>query len=172
LAPNHTALTAQEQPTLYWFVSGPLSTPVEVTVSDAGADPVVEKVLNPPFVSGVQKLSLAELGVHLVPGRQYQWYVTVVPDPKRRSLDVLAGATIERTDLPPTMTAQLAQGNKLDAARVYAEAGHWYDALGSLSDLIEANPNDAAVRSYRAALLRQVGLPEIAEFDLRHERKQ
>jgi hypothetical protein len=157
---------------LYWFVSGPLAIPVEVTVSDAGPDPVVEKVLNPPFEGGVQKLSLADLGVHLMPGKQYQWYVTVVPDPKRRSLDVLAGATIERTDLPPTVTAQLVQDNKLEAARAYAEAGHWYDALASLSDLIEANPHDAVVRSYRAALLRQVGLPEIAEFDLRQERRQ
>ena len=41
---------------------------------------------------------------------------------------------------------------------VYAEAGIWHDALAGLSDLIDAQPDNKALRETRADLLRQVGL--------------
>ena len=52
---------------------------------------------------------------------------------------------------------------KEDLATRYAEAGIWYDALEAVTDLIERSPGDSKSLGYRAALLRQVGLPEIAE---------
>jgi tetratricopeptide (TPR) repeat protein len=42
-----------------------------------------------------------------------------------------------------------------------------YDAIASISALIERSPGDPLLRSQRAALLDQVGLREIAEFDRR-----
>ena len=59
-----------------------------------------------------------------------------------------------------------AKPDRVEAVRFYAEAGHWYDAVASLSELIEATPGDTTLRSQRVALLRQVGLNEIAEYDI------
>ena len=50
--------------------------------------------------------------------------------------------------------------------RLYAEAGLWYDALSSLSDLIEATPDNPGLRQQRAALLKQVGLTDAAASDV------
>jgi hypothetical protein len=166
LAPNHTGLTSQDQPVLYWYVSKPLSSPIELTIIDAGATPIIEKVLPPPTKGGIQRLPLTEHGVHLEAGKQYQWFLTFVSDPKRRSKDVLAGATIERLALSDNVAAQVSDVNRLSAARYYAEAGHWYDAIALLSEQIEANPLDQTPRAQRAALLQQVGLQEIADYDL------
>jgi hypothetical protein len=44
--------------------------------------------------------------------------------------------------------------------------------LTSISELIDAAPNDRVLRQQRASLLEQVGLPEIAEQDMRHSRAQ
>lgn len=167
LAPDHTGLTSQDQPVLYWYVSKPLSSPIELTIIDAGTTPIVEKVLPPPTKSGIQRLPLAEHGVHLEMGKQYQWFLTLVADPNRRSKDVLAGATIERLALSDSLATQVAGEDRLSAARHYAEAGHWYDAIALLSEQVEANPLDPKnPRAQRAALLQQVGLQEIAEYDL------
>src|SRR4051794_15839999 len=37
LAPDHTALTTQSQPTLFWFTSAPISLPIEVSIIDPTA---------------------------------------------------------------------------------------------------------------------------------------
>jgi hypothetical protein len=48
----------------------------------------------------------------------------------------------------------------------YAQAGLWYDAFTSISDQIEADPDDPRLREVRAALLRQIGLLTIGEGHL------
>lgn len=50
---------------------------------------------------------------------------------------------------------------------VYAENGIWYDAIASVSTRIEAAPSDPELRAQRAALLQQVGLSDVADFDRR-----
>jgi hypothetical protein len=167
LAPDHTGLTALAQPTLYWYLSKSISTQVEFTlIENDMARPLVEKVLSPPFEAGIHRLQLADFGVQLTPGRQYQWSITLVTNPKRRSKDVLAGATIERFSFPEATASKLARADRPEAVRVYAQAGHWYDAVAVLSELIDGSPMDAALRRQRAALLQQVGLTEIADYDL------
>ena len=58
---------------------------------------------------------------------------------------------------------KLAEAGKADLPSLGAEAGFWYDALSALSELIEATPQDPTLRKHRAAMLAQVGLPDIGE---------
>jgi uncharacterized protein DUF928 len=166
LAPNHTGLTTQDQPVLYWYVSKPLSSPIQLTITDAGSTPIIEKALTTPTKGGIQRLPLAEHGVHLEPGKQYQWFLTLISDSKRQSKDVLAGATIERLPLLDIQVAQVSDLDRISAAHRYAEQGYWYDAIALISAQIEATPLDPNPRNQRAALLQQVGLEEIASYDL------
>jgi regulator of sirC expression with transglutaminase-like and TPR domain len=48
-----------------------------------------------------------------------------------------------------------------------ASGGFWYDAMACLCQLIDLNPSDQILRRSRAALLNQVGLHGVAEWDLR-----
>jgi hypothetical protein len=139
--------------------------PVEFNLIDEGENPVVTKVLGIPSHPGLQRIRLADLGVSISDGKRYQWTVAMVPDPQRRSKDTVAGATIERLSLPEAVASQVAGAEGLDVVRLYAGAGYWYDALEALSGLIDANPNDAVLKSHRAALLEQVGLFDIAQED-------
>jgi hypothetical protein len=45
--------------------------------------------------------------------------------------------------------------------------GFWYDAMGCVCSLIQQEPKDPSLRRLRAALLRQVGLNGVADWDLR-----
>jgi hypothetical protein len=164
LAPDHSALTVSEQPSLFWFISSTTSLPIEVTVMDLRTTkPVLETQLAPPVAPGVQRIRLADHGARLEPGVPYRWFVTIVPNSDRRSRDILAGGAIERIVPPEGLTAKLAQARKDETASLYAEAGVWYDALAAISDLIEGAPNDAVLRKQRATLLAQVGLPEAGD---------
>jgi hypothetical protein len=164
LAPDHSALTVSEQPSLFWYISSATSLPIEVTLMDLRTtQPVLEKQLAAPAAPGVQRLRLADHGVRLEPGVPYRWFVTIVPNSNRRSRDILAGGSIERIQPPEALTAKLTQARKEEAATVYAEAGVWYDALSAISDQIDSAPNNATLRKQRATLLAQVGLPPVGE---------
>ena len=164
LVPDHTGLTLKEQPSLFWFISGDTSLPVELTISDPNAsEPLLETRMPGPVKRGIHRVRLADYGVRLVPGVAYQWSVSVIPDSARRSRDIVGSGKIERIELSGDVQAKVAGVGKEDLATRYAEAGIWYDALEAVSDQIERSPGDNKSVGYRAALLRQVGLPEIAE---------
>lgn len=166
LAPDHTGLTTQTQPDLYWYLSKPVATKLEITViNDQAIQPLVEKKLDTPTRAGIQRLRLKDLGVQLKPGIEYRWFVGMVTDPQQRSNDVIASGTIMRNEAPPALTQKLAQADKRNVPFIYAEEGYWYDAIATISDLIAANPGDAALRQQRAALLEQAGLDEAARFE-------
>ena len=163
LAPDHTGLTTKEQPTLYWYVSEPVPTKLEVTViNDEAIDPALEEVVATPGRAGIQKIELAKSGTRLEPDLEYRWFVSVVADPGQRSNDIVASGTIQRITPEGALKARIAKADERALARIYAEEGVWYDAVDAISRLIEKSPNDAALREQRAALLEQVGLQAAA----------
>jgi hypothetical protein len=167
LAPDHTGLTTQEQPALYWYISAPTTHPIELTVTEEQAiRPLLEIRPPSPAQAGVQRAGLAEYGIRLAPGVQHRWFLALIPDADNRSQDVIAGGIVQRIEPPAALQAQLAQAGETQAPCIYAEAGIWYDALAALSEQIAVTPTDARLRQQRAALLEQVGLSEIAQYDL------
>ena len=162
LAPDHTGLSSQAQPTLYWYASGPSTTKLEVTViADAAERPVLTQNLKVTR-GGVQSFDLAKHGITLKPDTEYEWFVSAVPDPAQRSKDITSGGTIRRVPPDPAVQARIAAAGERLAPAIYAEAGLWYDAIDTLSRLIERYPNDSELQAQRAALLNQVGLSTIA----------
>lgn len=168
LAPDHLGLTVQDQPRLYWFVSRPTPYPIELTITERNAvTPLLEQRISPPEQVGIQCFALADYGVRLRQGVQYKWFVVLITDPQRRSRDILAGGMIEYIAAPPSLQTKLDKAGKGRQPYVLAGEGLWYDALAVVSDRIHASPANRALRRQRAALVEQVGLPEIAEYDMK-----
>jgi hypothetical protein len=166
LAPDHTGLTTQARPTLYWYTSGPVDGPVEVTLLLEGAEkPVLERKLSLPRAGGIHAVPLEAQGVTLRPEVEYEWFVSVVRDPAQRSLDTTAGGAIRHVVADPATRSRIASASERARPALYAEAGLWYDAFDAVTRLIERHPSDAGLRAQRAALLEQVGLTEPAAKD-------
>jgi len=167
LAPqDHTGLTVQEQPVLYWYLSQETRHPVEVILTDRqSVKPLLAVRLDPPLRPGMQRVPLVDYNIRLAPGVLYKWSVSLVPDPAQRSRDVMTAGTIERIELPNELRGQLAQANKITSARLYATAGIWYDAIAALSELIDTAPQDTTLQQQRAAVLEQEGLTAAAAYD-------
>ncbi|MFW9917293.1 MAG: DUF928 domain-containing protein [Candidatus Thorarchaeota archaeon] len=169
LTPDDIGLTVQEQPSLYWFLSELPNYPIELTIIEEGAIyPMLETPITAAERPGVQSVQLTDYNVRLQQGIQYKWFIAIVPDPDRRSKDILAWGAIERVESPEQLRTKLAQSDRAGIPHVYAEAGLWYDALTAISDLIDAYPNDMILRKQRASLLDQVGLTEIAKYEREH----
>jgi hypothetical protein len=166
LAPDHVALTTQKQPTLYYYLSADTSHPLEFSIrKDEALEPLKEVQLPGPHRKGIHALNLATHGVSLDADADYRWFVSLVPDPERRSNDVLAGGMIQRREPPAQLGQRLEGAGPSRAAFIQAESGLWYDALASLAQGIAAAPAETGLHAQRAALLEQVGLKEAAAYD-------
>lgn len=166
LVPDHVAVTAEEQPPLVWYLSKATSFPMEFTVVEAmGVEPILEVALPSPTEAGIHILSLAQYDLRLETGKTYQWFVSLIPDPARRSKDIIAGGMLEVERLPENIAEAVKQATPQDATKLLAKAGFWYDAMGVISHGIQANPTDRALHDVRAALLEQVDLNTVALVD-------
>jgi hypothetical protein len=166
LVPDHVAVTAEEQPPLVWYLSKATPFPLEFTVVEAmGVEPILEVALSSPTEAGIHIVSLAQYDLRLETGKTYQWFVSLIPDPARRSKDIIAGGMLEVERLPENIAEAVKQATPHDATMLLAKAGFWYDAMGVISHEIQANPTDRALHDVRAALLDQVDLNTVAQVD-------
>ena len=168
LTPDHIAHTSKAQPTLYWYVSEPGEALYEIAlIEDKTLKTVIEGRLDNIVEPGIHEIPLEKFNVTLTPGVVYQWFVTLIIDAEQRSRDIVASGMIERIEPSPEQKAQLHLADRVSEQQVavYAQEGFWYDALSSISELIESHPKRHQYRSLRASLLEQVGLQEVATFD-------
>jgi hypothetical protein len=165
LVPDHVGQTASAQPSLYWYLAEPAAGDVafELTLIDSTSiDPLLDVRLDRPTRAGLQRVRLAELGIELEPGQEYQWSIAAVPDPEDHSKDVVASGWIERVPAPGDIQARLRAAGPDGAASVYGAAGLWYETLDAACERVRENPESDADRQRLAALLEQVGLPRDA----------
>jgi hypothetical protein len=163
LVPDSAALTTEESPTLFWYQSAPADLRFEFTLTEPkNPKPVLKLAVVKAPQAGIHRISLGKQGVQLKTGVTYKWTVAWVPDQNNRSLNVIAGGSIERVEPDAKLTAALEGAHGADLAGVYARNGIWYDALESISNAIEAAPDDKSLQNERADLLDQAGLKNVA----------
>ena len=168
LVPDHVGLTVKQAPSLNWFLSKPTSLPIRFTLIDTRTvKPLHEGTIPTPSQAGVQSLDLKALGLTLEPDVQYRWYISAIRNPDSPSQDIVAGGMIERCEFSTCLVEmEVDLGCDQQSVQRNALRGFWYDAVSCLCDLIKTNQHDPSFRRMRAALLKQVGLNGVAEWDL------
>ncbi len=166
ITPDHTALTIQDQPELFWFIKDLTPFPIELTIIETQAiSPLLETRIASPAQPGIQSIRLSDMGIHLKKDIEYQWFIAIVPDPGRRSKDVLAWGAVRYMEVSDALKTKLQQFDKVTAIDIYASAGIWYDAFSELSESIKTSENDTDLKIIRNALLEQIGLLDITKYE-------
>ena len=158
LAPEHVARTADPAPLLLWWVERPQAGEWWLTVADPQAfEPLLRVRVPAPARAGVQRASLADRGVELEPGVDYQWSIAHRVDPDDPSLDVVAQAWIRRVPVP----ADAAAAPPHERAAALASAGLWYDSLAEIDARHRARPGAAAPVAALRRMLESAGLADL-----------
>jgi hypothetical protein len=159
LAPDHVGITTQSQPTLYWYTSTPRAVRLEVTRIDKGKTRTLLKVEpDSNKVAGIQQLDLGEHNISLQPGVVYQWSVALVTDESSPLKKLLSRGDIKRIEPGEGLTSRIKRSKGTRLANVYASEGIWYDALQTISSMIDKSPEDKGLVAIRRSLLEQAGL--------------
>ena len=163
LAPDHAGLTTQAQPTLYWYARTEVVVRFEIApINEDGTAPLLKVEAGSNKVAGIQQLGLGDHNISLLPELTYQWSVTMAADEGSRSAGVIASGLIERMEPGEGLTSRIKRSKGTDLVDVYASEGVWYDALETISSMIEESPEDKGLEAIRASLLDQVGLQTVA----------
>jgi hypothetical protein len=168
LVPDHVGLTVKKTPVLNWFLSKPTIYPLKFTLINIGSvTPLHEGLIPSPAHAGIQSINLKDWGLVLEPDVQYRWFISAVRDPDSPSKDIVAGGMIERCEFNDCLIYEPILTCEQQSVLGNAAHGFWYDAMACLCELIDTNPSDQSLRRQRAALLNQIGLSGVAEWDLR-----
>ena len=168
LCPDHTGLTVQEHPSIFWYVNKPVKdVKFKVTVlADSEPEPLFEKTWDADKEVGIQRLDLKDLQKTLEPNTDYKVSVTILLNSSGKSGDVLTSGFIKRITASDKLVSKLlTRPTPAERAIVYARQGIWYDALAAISDQIAADPDNKQLHKTRAELLKQGDLPDAAAYD-------
>jgi len=174
LAPTHLAQTIKAQPVLYWSVSKPVSAKFAFTLEEefsGGKIPVQlidDEMIDLSLQAGIHTFPLSKYNVTLKEGVEYNWFVSLICDVDRRSLDIVAGGRVTRITPSVDFSKQEKQTNHEKLPHLYAENSLWYDALESLAHWIQRHQKEKMPRRLRSDLLKQVQLSEVAVHDSVH----
>jgi Domain of Unknown Function (DUF928) len=159
---QHVGQTSSPRPTVYAYFSG--SQALEVRLREIGKSPAVWSQTIQPKQPGLQAIAYPIDKPELVKGRDYEWSVTILCNPKSFERISSPFAGITRVDEPANLQEQLNKARTTtDRTQVYAEASLWYEALDTLAMAKTLNPKDTAVQTELINLLEQAGLKKTAD---------
>lgn len=136
LAPHqHVGQTTASHPTFLWYVPESDPFPLRFQLYEQGA--TGKQLLHTTQLQstpGLMQHTLPANQAGLVKGRRYSWQVILLCNPNRPSTAVLAGAEIDATNAPTSLSNSLASITQPEKrSNLYAESGFWYDALAEIS---------------------------------------
>ena len=171
LTPEDGARTASSQPTLYWYISehtqssssaiDNLSTsPPEnrkhfvgqlqiTTLEEREPTPIFQTDLK--MDSGLSSFKLP-IAASLKPSKNYRWQITVQD---RQNKDVAASGWIVYTPPDDSLKKSLIRAlTDRDRAKIYAQAGYWFEAIDGYTRWLNFKPNDLNSETARNEILK------------------
>jgi len=163
------AMAATVQPILFWYVPQTQARTAEFTLLDSNQNPLysatVPLVSKTPGIIALQlpeSLTVEQLGV----GKEYVWQFSIICSPDQPSQNPFVEGVFQRIQPDAELTRRLQQASPQSRSSIYAAAGIWHDAIGTLAKQRCAQPNQAALRTSWSNLLQSVKLGNYANESL------
>ena len=165
-------LTMVGRPSLYtYFSKGSAVNRVMLTVKSLDESEEYETFVNLPVdkfsqSGGVLEIETSAMMPDLKTGEEYEWSMILMcngdlrPRPDSPSLQ----GAVRRVE--SVLGAQSNDVSLADQAKIYGDAGVWYDLLATLAMIRVENPNDTQSVERWSSSLRMVGLDAIADAPL------
>ncbi len=129
--PNHIGYTTKTQPTLYWYVSKPVSAQFEFTLQQKTdpysfdyVEPLVETTFYSSVNAGIHALSLARYNVRLEKGVEYTWSLLIKCDINNDSRNPVASGAIKYVAPSYDLSRRFNRTRATDLPGLYAQNGY------------------------------------------------
>jgi len=159
---NNLGVTARHQPALYFAMPKLESAyPVDFLLRDTQGATVYETSLSTG--TGGDFVGVQIPANRLTVDQDYQWYLAIAchPDDPAQTV-VLSGWLRQVSPVPAVSTAAGVEG-KLEQVRAEKAAGLWSDAIATLVELRQTDPDHPAVHQQWTQLLEALALEALAD---------
>ncbi|MGC1308344.1 MAG: DUF928 domain-containing protein [Phormidesmis sp.] len=173
---NPLSVTTAERPTLLFYVPEMLAAnEVEFVLYDRNDELAYETTFTLAREGGLVSLGAEQAGdiPVLDLNETYAWYFSIISDASDRAQDIVVHGSIRRVNqadwlanqsVDAKLSQRLATATPLAKAQIlYQQADLWHDAALILSDLHQANPENALIAAEWNALLASVGLDSVLQ---------
>ncbi|MEN9216949.1 MAG: DUF928 domain-containing protein [Gloeomargarita sp. HHBFW_bins_162] len=162
LPSSNLGLTASARPSLFFYMPPTEGRSVEFLLLDSRGAELYQSTTR-INQSGIVRMDLPSNAPELVVGQSYQWYLSVICDPKDRTADLYVQGWVQRVAMPDSLQQQLQKAPASEHPYIYASAGLWHETLASLMELRQAQPGNANLQADWMSLLSMEGLDKIAQ---------
>jgi hypothetical protein len=161
---NVWGLTTVERPTLWFYTPYAKGSayPADFVLLDEQSNPVYQKDITLPGKPGVISVALPGNAPPLTVGKQYRWFFNVYCDKQKQQAPIYVEGVIQRVKLKEAIAQQLQKAQPRQQLAIYARNGIWHEALTTLAQLRQNNPQDATLQKDWQDLLESIGLAETA----------
>ncbi len=153
---NVWGLTSVEHPILWFYTPYNKSSnyPADFELLDDKSTPIYKTAISLPSVTGVIGVPLPPLALD----KQYRWFFNVYCDRQQQETPIFVEGVVKRVNLSQAIKEQLQKAEPIQQIAIYANNGIWHEALTTLAQLRQKNPNDATLAEDWKELLTSVGL--------------
>jgi hypothetical protein len=155
LAPKkYVGHTASVYPTFAWFISNPYQVEFRLFELDPKNEPkLVTKPILIDSAPGINKYSLPKEQPQLTVGKKYFWQVSI----RCEQTDLIEAADFTVVQIRMDVSQKLKTAKDgLEKAKIYAEAGLWYDSLAEALN----SPNQPELQKLVSTLLQNLAKSE------------
>jgi len=160
--------TTSNTPLLLWHVPQTKAASAEMRLVDREDNVLYTTTLplsGTPGIVGIQVP--ANVTAQMQPSQDYQWQFSLTCAPNDPSKNPFVEGVVQRVPTDAALSQALKTAtNPRDRASIYAKAGIWHDAVGTLATQRCLKPNDSALQSSWKTLLQSVNLESYAEATL------
>jgi uncharacterized protein DUF928 len=136
----------------------------EFVLQDEDSTPIYTKAIALPTQPGVIGITLPAKAPSLTTGKRYRWFLNIsCVSSDLPSSPIYVEGVIKRINLKPAIAQQLKTATLRQQFVIYAQNGIWYNALSTLAQLRQQNPQDAALKTEWKNLLTSIRLDDVAD---------
>ncbi len=162
--PSQRSFTAAAAPTVFIYISNTNASEGIFVLKDENDHDIGRITVALPEQPGIVRIQLPEtmMSEALQVGKKYQWVFSPLSSNQSGINTTFVNGWIERIELSLTQVSSLNNSDPLAAVNLYAKAELWQDALATLAQFAETNPNDSTLEAKWNNLLNQAGLDNLA----------
>lgn len=165
-------LTVSDRPTFVGYIPKPNNVESgELLIFEKVSDRPDRLLIRQSFPlsdrEGIVSINLSDNSQSLEVGKMYKWKLRIVCDPDDRSKDIVSNTVwLERIQPTPNLTNKLKNSTPINLSAVYAEAGIWHEAIGSLIKARQTQPNNSTLVTNWEQMLKSVGLERFLQIPI------
>ena len=115
--------------------------------------------------AGIIKITLPSDAPSLAIGQNYQWALALICGDTLKPDSPIANGSITRIQPEAELKQQLSSMTEIEQATFYIESGIWYEAIMTIAQLKQEQPDNAKLVSIWQEILGSVGLNNIAKAE-------